>query len=681
MSGFLGQRTAIFFPCGRNECGIFSSPPLQREGDALSPLLHNFPTFCRMLFDNFSVDAGIPACSHAGIKFASRLLMSLHKAISRVYRPSFSSTENANALFTPPPLYLNVIISGLFGLGLSAAAQAAPDDAATTTAQTEQTKPAERTENIPVLGEVTVTAPQEEGSAEVGYRMETAKQVGPWGEQSLKNSPYTETVVSRELIQNIGTGSMNHLLDLMPNATYGFSTNGVYGDGTNGVYGDGTGSPTMRGFTASGLVNGIRMPSGASGFDLDELERVEVNHGLSGFLFGGGYVGGSINFVTKRPTKTPYRNINVGNNGGKNYYVHADLGGPIGDGRFGYRLNVKKVDGEMAVHGLSVEENLFSGALDWKVTDNLQFQFDAAYREYKRNGSQPDFPSHPVTGLIRKPLDPDECYCQDWAYGKFTTKRAGFNADWTLNDIFSIRAGYRWQNSETNIIGTQNYNVGGASGYEAGDFGFSYDKRQNFNTQHGGYAYGTARFRTGAFTHRLTAGSSINQQRSYGPSSYAIYGRDDGPFNYYGNRKIPEPDWSQYGQIGGPKVTRNRGVYTNHVIGDEIDLSDQFTLMLGYVRAKISTRNYNWRTGASLGASGKYEEGTDSYTVSLVYKPRQDLSFYGTWIQAMEAGAYVGIDATPRYRNEGECCLSSSSRKHALKGETGIPSKSRHVFT
>jgi hypothetical protein len=84
-------------------------------------------------------------------------------------------------------------------------------------------------------------------------------------------------------------------MDLMPNATYGFSTNGVYGDGT--------GSPGMHGFTASGLVNGIRMPSGASGFDLDD-------HGLSGFLFGGGYVGGSINFVTKRPTKTPYRNIN-----------------------------------------------------------------------------------------------------------------------------------------------------------------------------------------------------------------------------------------------------------------------------------------------------------------------------------------------------------------------------------
>lgn len=63
----------------------------------------------------------------------------------------------------------------------------------------------------PVLKEVTVVgdplgAPKE-GSADAGYRAETAKSVGPWGERKLLDTPYSMTVISEELIRNSVAGS------------------------------------------------------------------------------------------------------------------------------------------------------------------------------------------------------------------------------------------------------------------------------------------------------------------------------------------------------------------------------------------------------------------------------------------------------------------------------------------
>ncbi|WP_419673216.1 hypothetical protein [Aliarcobacter butzleri] len=44
----------------------------------------------------------------------------------------------------------------------------------------------------------------------------------------------------------------------------------------------------------------------------EELERMEVLNGLSGFLYGVGYVGGAANYVTKKPTLERLTNVTVG---------------------------------------------------------------------------------------------------------------------------------------------------------------------------------------------------------------------------------------------------------------------------------------------------------------------------------------------------------------------------------
>ncbi|MFX4243488.1 TonB-dependent receptor plug domain-containing protein, partial [Aliarcobacter butzleri] len=65
-----------------------------------------------------------------------------------------------------------------------------------------------------------------------------------------------------------------------------------------------TANVTMRGFESSfPIINGI--PSAyiySTTPIMSDIERVEIISGATGFLYGGGRVGGAVNYITKKPT-------------------------------------------------------------------------------------------------------------------------------------------------------------------------------------------------------------------------------------------------------------------------------------------------------------------------------------------------------------------------------------------
>ncbi|MFH7456875.1 TonB-dependent receptor, partial [Pseudomonas syringae pv. tagetis] len=77
---------------------------------------------------------------------------------------------------------------------------------------------------------------------------------------------------------------------------------------------------------------------------------LEVNTGLTGFIYGPASPGGLVNYVLKRPPYERYNSVTLGNAGGDNYYLHGDFCGPNAiEDKFAYRLNVLNKDGEPAV--------------------------------------------------------------------------------------------------------------------------------------------------------------------------------------------------------------------------------------------------------------------------------------------------------------------------------------------
>ena len=58
---------------------------------------------------------------------------------------------------------------------------------------------------------------------------------------------------------------------------------------------------------------------------LESVERVDILEGPSGFLYGFNAPGGTVNFITKRPTKDPFDEITVQWRSFDGSYVHLTL--------------------------------------------------------------------------------------------------------------------------------------------------------------------------------------------------------------------------------------------------------------------------------------------------------------------------------------------------------------------
>jgi iron complex outermembrane receptor protein len=515
------------------------------------------------------------------------------------------------------------------------------------------------------MPEVVVAGSKLDGSAEAGYRVEKAKQVGPWGEQSLQDTPYSMTVISEEFIQNTINGSADHLWDLMPNVYMGRT--GDYSRGFSGSV-----NPTSRGLGMTSLVNGVRMVNGTGGYFLEEMESVELTSGLTGFLYGGGYIGGSLNFVTKRPTPQRRTSVTLANTGGNNYTTHIDTSGPIWEGKFGYRVNFLYGDGETAIKDVRPGKRMVSGAFDWHATKNLYLEFEATHHSYDRYGQTTDFSNSP-DDIIKDPINPHYSYMPDWAHSKWSTNKLGVNLEWKANDWFSLRSSWHRESSNSD------YKMADPDRPDAeGNYNLGLDWWKGRGKQQGAYLYADILFNTYGVKHSVTGGTSYNEQTSRMPNPWYMWIGYIGTANFFDIGSwnlVSQPDYSNTTPFSKEYNLRTRSRNLNFAIGDDINFSDKYRLMLGWVYTHIYSKSFGWGTGEFSGRPNDiYSEGKNAYTASFIYKPVKSWDLYATAIQATEVGTYVGYDANPRYRNEGEYLPPTTSTqyefgaKHDLKG-------------
>jgi catecholate siderophore receptor len=146
----------------------------------------------------------------------------------------------------------------------------------------------------------------------------------------LQDTPQSITVVPAEIIRE---QAAFNLRDALRNVT-GISL--AAGEG-GGAQGD---NLTLRGFSARNdiFVDGIR-DFGMYSRDTFNLESVEVLKGPSAVIFGRGSTGGSINQVSKSPSRTPSRIVSLSGGNGPQVRATADINQPFGD-TSAVRLNV-----------------------------------------------------------------------------------------------------------------------------------------------------------------------------------------------------------------------------------------------------------------------------------------------------------------------------------------------------
>jgi iron complex outermembrane receptor protein len=396
----------------------------------------------------------------------------------------------------------------------------------------------------------------------------------------------------------------------------------------------------MRGFSqghgGSSLLDGAQIfPMSMNTVD---KERVEILTGLSGMLYGPGRVGGTQNYVLKRPTPDRYATWTMGFRNRNSYNGHLDLGGPIDDeGKFGYRLNLAGRDGETAFQTQNIREMTVSAAFDWHITDNFLLRLNGSRNKYKVDGTRRTYDY---------PADFDFSFAPD-ASAKYNVgggtesnnENYGLGIDWKIADFLKIRANYQHFLSQqvkrhyptANTINRDHSITVGAPNNPA---------QRNAQEYDSGYVYADFTFDTGPLDHALTMGYSLFNQKHYGSSftngAYTPWKED--------NNK-----------------TRNRSLQ----FGDVISFGEHWQVIGGF----------NYVTLRSYSNNEPLEQKKLTPSISLVYKPVESWTLYASYIESLENGTIVanttGTNAKT-YTNDGEILPPYMSKQYEFGAKTEL---------
>jgi len=466
---------------------------------------------------------------------------------------------------------------------------------------------------------------QEDATAEQGYRPKILSNVGALGARSIKDTPYSISVISRELLENIQASSTDDVFRIDP-----FTQNNFPIGRANPF------SVGIRGFASSTTaIDNMRLWNTAV-IDVEGLERVEVTRGLSGFLYGATDPGGMVNFVLKRPTQKAFANIRVGDYGigpltGGAGYVHADFGGPIDkEGQFGYRLNIVGQGGDTSVENQRLQRNYVSGALDWHITQDAIAQFNF-FHSYRRLTSPDPFWFFSDTVFQGQAPSAQQSWSQNWGYNSTEQNGGEAKITWKVNDIFTARAGFIYIRTNSSGIAINN-SVSNNSG--------TYSQSAVANatgdlTTMSGYGLVDADFETGPVKHKVTAGYFTQRYESRLPEDAAAFPSVPGTFTFATPYYTTQPSFT----IG----TRQSSLYfwranENAVLGDQIDYGP-ISIIAGITHAQIKSLNNTYlpAAGQSRVWSSSYDTGQFTPSGSVLFRVTPELSAYATYIEGLES--------------------------------------------
>lgn len=536
-------------------------------------------------------------------------------------------SSGVNGSFTVPEA-LNVLLAGT-GLEASKRVEGGFTLRPQASAITGQT--------LPLMTVSTSADTLKQGTAEEGYRVSNISGAGPWGERSLQDTPYSMSIVPSDLIQNAFITDMDQIARVNPVVQLNRSSN--YDD---------TQFPIIRGFSNFALImDGMRLSTAPQGISLEDVERIEVLSGTSGFLYGSGNVGGVVNYVLKRPTAERLTRLTLGNYGGEQYFGHLDLGGPIDSrGIVRYRLNAVYQDGDTAVRDQKRKKSLISGAIDWNVTHNFLLQLEGSHRTYYMNSPTMRFDFRD-SGLLPKPFDSRESYTPKWNYVDNKTDRASLKASWRINDIFGLRTAYMYKQHEFSF--SQTYGRINPDGFTYRAWSYE-ETAPSKRVNHGVYAYLDADFKTGPIGHKVTLGASGDIYNNYQPEILSVNNLWDYPpppqatLEELKHKTLIKPDWDLF--PGKERYKSARTTSRNIIIGDNITINEKWSILAGVNYTTLGSFSYN----VNGDRTAKYEESAWTPTASLIFKPIKNLTTYASYMEALQNGVIVGNN----YTNAGE---------------------------
>ena len=155
--------------------------------------------------------------------------------------------------------------------------------------------------------------------------------VGGLSEASLAETPQAISVFTNESLRDAGATSLSTAIRNEPSAGDFYNTLGYVE------------SLQIRGFLLDNALNYRRdgLPiSNHAPLAFENKQSIELLKGVAGFQSGLSAPGGLVNYVVKRPTVQPFREVYAGLSERGSTLIHGDIGGRAAEGRgLGYRIN------------------------------------------------------------------------------------------------------------------------------------------------------------------------------------------------------------------------------------------------------------------------------------------------------------------------------------------------------
>lgn len=434
-------------------------------------------------------------------------------------------------------------------------------------------------------------------------------QAGTFRNARLIDTPLTATVMTKELLESQQALNMS---DAMKN-TAGVTTSQINTIIYSNLAVRGISLGNLSNYRMNGvlpIVNYIHMP-------LENKSRVEVLKGAAGLFYGFASPSGIVNLVTERPLEDEIGVSASGNN-------HGGYGGDIDISRVwgnsGLRVNLAASNTEIGVDNTGGDRFFAAAAYDWRPNDRFSLELDGEYID------------NTITEATLIRINPAPA--NEFELPPLLDSSANLGSEWLYAD-----------GKELNLMGKATYKITSAisASFSAGRSyldrtrRFSWFRDYDLVTGDGTvqvFTYPGNTFESSIIRGDLAAAvetAGIEHEFILGISKQFVtvvnpFGVNQGVIaqNYYTQSgELPVMGDAER-NIRITSKSTDFGVF----IADRMQITDWLQATVGYRFTKYTNKS----------ETSDYETSPGTLSGSILFKPMENMSLYGTYIEGLEEG-------------------------------------------
>jgi iron complex outermembrane recepter protein len=488
------------------------------------------------------------------------------------------------------------------------------------------------------IARVVVTGNRE---GEDHYRVPAVDSIGPLGTTPVLDTPYSIGILPHDVIENSQAISFKDVSKYLPLVAYQEQQGpDVLRPQTRGMQGG-----NFQNTRIDGMTMFITVPVA-----MEQFQQIEVVNGVSASLYGPANPSGMFNFVSKRPSDAPVREVTASYNSNSIGTAKVDLAGKIDPGGiFSYRLNALYGSGEGYVDESHQRRTLGDLGIDIRPWDHGVLELN--YSDYRLiNEGFPGWFTYGETINLPPAPDPNRVgYGQSYAGVDLHTRIATARIKQDLGSNWHVVAGILNQDGSRNMNTPVNNLTSNAGAYTS-SFANGFAPRFIITSD---TAYLNGSFDTWGIGHDLTIGTAGYRAQQYSVTTAATAASVRlGTANIYAPVVLPEP------AAGPPFVLANfdsSNVYQQGVnLNDTLRFNDYWLARVGISQDWFHTDNYNNKSVLTT----EYANHGVSPTGSLMFKPAANMTTYVTYASSLQAGdlapagTFNGGSSLPPYRSK-----------------------------